>query len=98
MIRNVVVGSVNEGVDPVEVENALQALRDLRVAGVDFTLVAGQDLGLREGNATYALTADFVDEDAYRAYDADVEHNRIRRELFAPISASISRIQFRLPD
>ena len=31
MIRNVVVGTVNEGVDPVEVENALQALRELRV-------------------------------------------------------------------
>jgi hypothetical protein len=97
MIRNVVVGTVNEGVDPVEVENALQALRDLRVDGVDFTLVAGQDLGLREGNASYVLTADFVDEDAYRVYDADEEHNRIRRELFAPISASISRVQFRLP-
>ena len=98
MIRNVVVGTVNEGVDPVEVENALQALRDLRVDGLDFTLLAGQDLGLREGNASYSLTADFVDEDAYRVYDADDEHNRIRRELFAPISASISRIQFRLPD
>ena len=98
MIRNVVVGTVNEGVDPVEVENALQALRDLRVEGVEFTLLAGQDLGLREGNAQYVLTADFADEDAYRVYDADGEHNRIRRERFAPISASISRIQFRLPD
>lgn len=97
MIRNVVMGTVNEGVDPVEVENALQALRDLRVDGVDFTLLAGQDLGLREGNASYVLTADFVDEDAYRVYDADEEHNRIRRELFAPMSATISRVQFRLP-
>lgn len=97
MIRNVVVGTVHEGVDPVEVENALQALRDLEVAGVTMRLVAGQDLGLREGNASYALTADFDSEEAYRVYDADEEHDRIRRELFAPISASISRIQFRLP-
>lgn len=97
MIRNVVVGTVNEGVDPVEVENALQALRDLRVEGVEFGLVAGQDLGLREGNASYVVTADFASEDDYRVYDADAEHNRIRRELFAPISASLSRIQFRLP-
>jgi hypothetical protein len=28
--------------------------------------------------------------------DADPEHNRIRRELFAPISSSIQRIQFLL--
>ena len=96
MIRNVVVGTVHEGVDPVEVENALQALRDMRVEGVDYTVVAGQDLGLREGNASYVLTIDFASEDDYRAYDADDEHNRPRRELFAPISASITRIQFRL--
>ena len=40
---------------------------------------------------------DFPDEDAYRRYDLDEEHNRIRRELFAPISSEIRRIQFRLP-
>lgn len=97
MIRNVVVGRAADGVDPAEVESALQALRDLRVEGVTMRLVAGQDLGLRDGNATYVITGDFDDEDAYRVYDADAEHNRIRRELFAPISESIERIQFALP-
>ncbi len=97
MIRNVVVGRLRDGVAPEEVEPALQALRDLKVAGVEFTLVAGVDLGLRDGAASYALTCDFVDEDAYRGYDADPEHNRIRREMFAPLSASIERVQFRLP-
>jgi hypothetical protein len=97
MIRNVVVGRLRDGVAPEEVEPALQALRDLTVDGVEFTLVAGIDLGLREGAASYALTCDFVDEDAYRTYDADPEHNRIRREMFAPISALVERVQFRLP-
>ena len=97
MIRNVVVGRLKDGVTPEEVEPALQALRDLKVEGVEFTLVAGVDLGLREGDASYALTCDFVDEDAYRIYDADAEHNRIRREMFAPISAVVERVQFRLP-
>ena len=97
MIRNVVVGRLLHGVAQEEIEPALQALRDLKVAGVDFTLVAGVDLGLRDGSASYALTCDFVDEDAYRVYDADPEHNRIRREMFAPLSASIERVQFRLP-
>lgn len=81
-----------------QVEAALQALRDLRVDGVDLRLVAGQDLGLRDGNAGYSITVDLVDAEAYRIYDLDDEHNRIRRELFAPISASIERVQFRLPD
>jgi hypothetical protein len=98
MIRNVVVGRVREGVPAEQVEAAIQALRDLEVEGVAFRLVGGRDRGLREGNAHFALTADFADDEAYRVYDADPEHNRIRRELFAPISSSIERIQFTLPD
>ncbi len=98
MIRNVVVGTVRPGVPPEQVEAALQALRELAMGGVPVGIVAGQDLGLRPGNASYCLTVDFPDEDAYRAYDLDDEHNRIRRELFAPISESIQRIQFHLPD
>ena len=98
MIRNVVVGRVREGVPAEQVEAAIQALRDLTVEGVEFRVVGGQDRGLREGNASFALTADFVSDEAYRTYDADPEHNRIRRELFAPISSSIERIQFALPE
>ena len=97
MIRNVVVGRLRPDVPAEQVEAALQALRDLRVEGVTIRMVAGTDLGLREGNASYALTVDLDDEDAYRVYDLDEEHNRIRREMFAPISASIERTQFRLP-
>ncbi len=43
------------------------------------------------------ITVDLPDEQSYRTYDADAEHNRIRADLFAPISSSIERIQFRLP-
>ncbi|MDQ1104209.1 hypothetical protein QE364_001959 [Nocardioides zeae] len=98
MIRNVVVGVVHPGVTTDKVEEALQALRDLRVDGLELRLVAGQDRGLRPGNASYALTVDFASDDDYRRYDRDPEHNRIREELFAPISSSIQRIQFELPD
>ena len=98
MIRNVVVGRVRPGVPVEDVERALQALRDLTVDGVEFRMVAGVDAGLRAGNASYALTVDLADEQAYRVYDADPEHNRIRREMFAPISESIERVQFHVPD
>lgn len=90
-------GWVRPGVGVDEVERALQALRDMRVDGVDFDLVTGVDLGLREGNASYAITVDLADEEAYRIYDRDPEHNRIRTELFAPISESVERVQLRLP-
>lgn len=98
MLRNVVVGRLKPGVDPKQLEAGLQALRDLRVDGVEFRLVAGHDLGLREGNASFALTADFTSADDYRVYDTDEEHNRIRSELIGPLCASIERIQFELID
>ncbi|MCW0216066.1 MAG: Dabb family protein [Pseudonocardia sp.] len=96
MIRNVVVGHVRAGVPAVEIEKALQGIRDLRIDGAPLPVVAGLDLGLRDGNASFAITVDFPDEAAYRAYDIDAEHNRVRAELFAPICERIDRIQFRI--
>ena len=98
MIRNVVVGRVRPGTPAEDVEAALQALRDLRVEGVTLRMVSGRDAGLREGNASYAITVDLDDEEAYRVYNSDAEHNRIRREMFAPISEHIERVQFHVPD
>jgi hypothetical protein len=34
--------------------------------------------------------------DAYRVYDQDEEHNRLRREIFAQICQDIARVQFQL--
>ena len=96
VIRNVVVGTVKDGVTTEQIEEALAAIRAMKVPGVELDVATGVDLGLREGNANFAITVDIADEEAYKVYDADDEHNRIRRELFAPISASIQRIQIRL--
>ncbi|HEX2074032.1 MAG TPA: Dabb family protein [Geodermatophilus sp.] len=94
MIRNVVVGRLRPGVDRETAERALAAIVALEPEGcVDMRV--GVDAGLRPGNWSYSITADFVDEDAYRHYDLEQEHNRIRRELFDPISEEIARIQFR---
>jgi hypothetical protein len=43
---------------------------------------------------SHAFVAEFEDEAAYRAYDTDAEHNRIRRELLAPIAERIERFQY----
>jgi hypothetical protein len=56
----------------------------------------GPDLGLRAGNLGMGLVADFVDEAAFRAYDADPEHDRIRREMIAPVVSRLERCQFQL--
>ena len=41
-----------------------------------------------------AITNDWQDADAYRVYDAEEEHNRLRREIFAVICEEIARVQF----
>jgi hypothetical protein len=85
-------GQLNPGLAAAAVLPALDAMRALELDGVVDRRI-GTDLGLREGNFDYVLTFDFEDEAAYRAYDQDEEHNRIRRELFAPVSAQTVRIQ-----
>jgi stress responsive alpha/beta barrel protein len=93
VIRNVVVGRVRPGTDPSLVRTALDAIVALPVDGLVDVRV-GPDAGLRPGAWSFAITSDFVDAAAYRAYDADAEHNRVRRELFDPICEEIARVQF----
>ena len=93
MIRNVVVGRVRPDVPPARVEEALAAIAALDPPGC-LDLRVGVDAGLREGNWSFAIIADFADEASYREYDAEEEHNRIRRELVAPICEEVVRVQF----
>ncbi len=93
MIRNVVLGRLRPGADEQRLAEALRGVCALDVEGTVVVRV-GRDAGLREGNWDYAITADFVDADAYRRYDLDEEHNRLRREQFAELSSEIARLQF----
>ena len=42
----------------------------------------------------FAVVADFDDEAAWRAYDTDAEHNRLRAELIRPLIAERVTTQF----
>jgi hypothetical protein len=95
MIRNVVMVRLKPAQDPAEVAAIQQGLRDLNCPGT-VSYAVGDDLGLREGNWSFAIVADFTDEDSYRAYDLDAEHNRIRARL-APLMEQIARLQFEVP-
>jgi len=95
MIRHIVAFRLNDTATPEAVERIRSELAGLTCPGrVAFTM--GPDLGLRPGNLDVALVADFVDVEAYQSYDDDPEHDRIRRELIAPVSARIERCQFQL--
>jgi len=93
VIRNVVLGRLKAGVDLADVEPALEAIVALRPDGLVDCRV-GVDLRLRAESWDFAITSDFENEQAYRAYDQEAEHNRIRRELFGPLCEQIVRVQF----
>jgi hypothetical protein len=95
VIRNVVLVRLKPDYDPAELADVQQDFRDLNCPGtISYTL--GDDLGLRDGNWSYAIVADFTDADAYRGYDLDEAHNRARARL-APLAAEVARVQFELP-
>lgn len=98
MLRNIVVGRLrdpDDAGDRATLLAGLEAIDALNPPGRVNSQV-GLDLGLREGNWHFAITADFTDAESYRAYDVEEEHNRIRRDHFIPVCAEITRVQFQL--
>jgi Stress responsive A/B Barrel Domain len=95
MIRNVLVARLRPEATPEDAERGLAAMRSLQIDGL-LDMRSGLDAGLREGNWDLSITTDFTDAEAYRRYDTDAEHNRIRREIFAPMCTEMARIQFKV--
>jgi hypothetical protein len=87
VIRHTVVFRFAEGTPAERVQAIREALMGLpgRVPEVR-SFSCGGDLGLREGNADFAIVAEFDDEEGWRAYQDDPEHQRIIRELIAPVT------------
>jgi hypothetical protein len=103
VIRNVVVGRLRPAEDPAQqaadaalLQQGLAGIAALSFPGMLANNV-GSDLGLRDGGWSFAITNDWQDAGAYRVYDADEEHNRLRREIFAKICEDIARVQIELP-
>ena len=94
MIRNVVLMKFKAGTTPEQVERLANELQGLQVPGL-LNISIGSDAGLREGNMDLGLVIDLEDEAAYRTYDEDAEHNRIRRDLVAPITERVERLQYK---
>lgn len=100
MIRNVVVGRLRRAEHPAQqaadaalLQEGLAGIAALSLPGM-LAMNVGCDLGLRDGGWGFAITNDWENAEAYRAYDADEEHNRLRREIFAKICGDIARVQF----
>jgi hypothetical protein len=95
VIRNIVLVKLKPDQDPAVIAKAQQAFLDLNCPGT-LSDVIGDDLGLREGNWSFAIVADFTGAEAYRAYDLDPAHNQARAGLI-PLTEQIARVQFEMP-
>ncbi len=94
MIRNVVLAKLKPGYDSARMDTVSAGFRTLRIEGM-LQLTLGTDAGLRDGNWDLAIVADFDTAEAYRAYDLDAEHDRLREQL-APLVDTIARCQYEL--
>lgn len=56
----------------------------------------GPDLRIRDGNAHYAVTAIFEDQDAFQDYVASPEHQQLIRDKVTPHLQSRSAVQFHI--
>jgi len=97
LITHIYVAKLKPGTDPAAVEAWQAAIATLRIEGMA-GLEMGHDAGIRDGNDDVAITADFADEAAWRRYDTDELHNRIRAEYARPIVESQQRCQFERPE
>jgi hypothetical protein len=57
------------------------------------SFVIGSDAGITQGNAEFAVTADFDDEAGFAAYRDDPTHRAIIADHIAPIIAERTAVQ-----
>ena len=58
------------------------------------SMAVGRDLALRDGNASFAIAAQFDDVDGFKVYADHPEHIRIIKEMIGPFIESRSPVQF----
>jgi hypothetical protein len=98
MLRHVAVFRWKPGTTDEQVQAIEQGLAALPARLPQLRAYAyGRDAGLREGNADFAVVADFDDEEGWRGYTEDAEHRRVIEELIAPVTEVRSALQLRHP-
>lgn len=81
--------------DIVAIIEALTSLPDQIPELISYSF--GPDLGLRDGNADFAVAAVLANPQSLPAYLDHPEHVRILREFIAPLMATRQAVQIELP-
>ncbi|MCG8588138.1 MAG: Dabb family protein [Proteobacteria bacterium] len=99
MIRHVVLLRFSPEADDQDVARLCRALSSLPASVPEIRRYRfGSDLGLADGNADFAIVADFDDADAWRRYADHPAHKAVITESIAPILADRSAAQIEIPD
>jgi hypothetical protein len=98
VIRHVSMLTFTPGVTAAQVRAVEAALARLPAHLPMRAYSFGTDAGIDDGNATFAVVADFDDRDGYVAYRDDPEHRRIIAELIRPILATRAAAQYEVEE
>lgn len=95
MIRHVVLFSWKPDTTAADVSRVEEALHQLptKIACIQ-SYRFGRDLGVQDGNADFALVADFVDEEALETYAKHPDHQAVLAAHIRPITAKRTAIQY----
>lgn len=97
MIRHVVLFRFTPGTTPADINAIVEGLSGLPRAIpeiVDYRL--GRDLAVNDGNADFAVVADFADADDYLAYRDHPLHRGLLAERIAPHVEARMAVQFEI--
>ena len=95
MIRHVVVFSWKPEATLEQVEQIATELRKLpAVIPAIKAYACGTDAGITQGNADFAVTADFDDEAGFVSYRDNPDHRAIIQTYITPITAHRAAAQF----
>ena len=94
MIRHVSLLTFVDGVRAEQIAAIERALVELPQRLPIGAYAFGPDLALSDGNADFAVVAEFDDLGGYLAYRDDPEHRRILAELITPVLASRTAVQY----
>ncbi|TMD12615.1 MAG: Dabb family protein [Chloroflexi bacterium] len=99
MVRHVALFRWKDGTTAADVSRVEEGLRPLPsqipcIRAYRF----GRDLGIQEGNADFAVVADFEDEDGLRTYAEHPIHVAVVSERIRPLVRSREAIQYVIED
>jgi hypothetical protein len=95
MLHHVVTFQLKPDAPADQVERIAEAVNALAATLPEArSMAVGRDLALREGNASFAIAAQFDDVAGFQVYADHPEHIRIIKELIGPFIESRSPVQF----